>query len=158
MLWDYYVKPGSKNFISWNTHLPPLSLPADKTEPLFVPSVRSAAITHLIGLLISRGSPILLNGAKGSGKTALLKHFLSNYCKAKTSDAKFLHIYCNLLTSAEVIWNQVLDCLDWDWGKKYTPKGSKKLVVFIDDLYNVKVRETEATILRDGCMFEIIRG
>ena len=138
-LWDYYTKPDSHAFLSWRSSLPSLSLPPDKTTPCFVPSVRSSAVIHLISLLIGGGFPVLLNGIGGSGKTSLLKYFLSDSCKLGESDTNLLHVYCNLLTSAEVIWNQISDCLEWDWGKKYTPKENKKLFCCIDDLHNVEV-------------------
>lgn len=138
-IWDYYTKPGTGGFYSWKKDLSPLHPPSDKTTPPFVRTVRAAATIHLVSLLISRGHPVLVSGAGGSGKTSLLQQFLSVFCKAGTTEANLLHVYCNLLTSAEVIWNQIVDCLEWDWGKKYTPKGCKKLVCFIDDLHNTQV-------------------
>ena len=132
-LWDYHVKPGCHSFLSWSKNLPCLTLPSDKTAPIFVPSVRSVAVTHLINSLVSRDVPVLLNGLDGSGKTALLEQLLIDM------GANLLHVYCNHLTSAEMIWNQMQDCLDWDWGKKYTPKDSKRLICFIDDFHNTQV-------------------
>ncbi len=82
---------------------------------------------------------MLLNGVGASGKTSLLKQLLGEVCKAGGSEKNLLHVYCNQLTSAEVIWNQFQDCVDWDWGRKYKPKGCKKLICFIDDLHNTKV-------------------
>lgn len=139
-VWDYYTKPGVTGFLSWRKSLCPFSPPSDKTVPPFVRTVRASATLHLISLLISRGCPVLVCGVDGSGKTSLLGQFLSDYCKPGAAEAKLLHVYCNLLTSAEVVWNQIVDCLEWDWGKKYTPKGCKKLVCFIDDLHNTEVR------------------
>lgn len=139
-VWDYYTKPGSHTFFSWINSIPPLSLPLDKATPPFVHTARSVAVSHFINSQIGNGCPVLLNGQGGSGKTALLKQLLKKHCKMGTSEFNLLHVYCNLLTSAEVVWNQVLDCLDWDWGKKYMPRGSKKLICFIDDLHNTGVR------------------
>ena len=137
-VWDYYTKPGTKGFFSWKKTLHPFSPPSDKTAPPFVHTVRGMATIHLTSLLISRGYPVLIGGVGGSGKTSLLQQFLGEFCRAGTG-TNLLHVYCNLLTSAEVIWNQIVDCLEWDWGKKYTPKGCKRLVCFIDDLHNTQV-------------------
>lgn len=139
-VWDYYTKPGTHGFLSWRSSLCSLAPPSDKTAPPFVRTVRAAAMTHLIDLQIGKGYPVLVNGAEGTGKTSLLQQFLHGFCKTcGVEDANLLHVYCNLLMSAGVIWNQILDCLEWDWGKKYTPKGCKKLVCFIDDLHNTEV-------------------
>lgn len=138
-MWDYYTKTDYHGFLSWSDNVPPLSLPENKTIPPFMHTVRSAAVSHLVSLQIRRGFPVLLNGVGGSGKTALLKEILEACCKPPGMDSNLLHVHCNLLTSAEVIWNQILDCLDWDWGRKYTPKGCKKLICFIDDLHNTEV-------------------
>lgn len=138
MLWDYYIKPGTQYFVSWSSKVPPLSPAVDKTEPPFVHTVRSVAVSHLISSLISGGCPILLNGVGASGKTSLLKRLLGEVCKAG-SETNLLHVFCNQLTSAEVVWKQFQDCLEWDWGKKYKPKGFKRLICFIDDLHNTAV-------------------
>lgn len=137
-IWDYYTKPGTKGFFSWKKSLNPFSPPSEKTAPPFVHTIRGMATIHFISLLINRGYPVLVSGIGGSGKTALLQQFLGEFCRAGTG-TNLLHVYCNLLTSAEVIWNQIVDCLEWDWGKKYTPKGCKRLVCFIDDLHNTEV-------------------
>ena len=102
-------------------------------------TVRSIAFSRLVSSLISGGLPVLINGTVASGKTSLLTRLLGEVCKAGGAETNLLHVYCNRQTSSEVIWNQFQDCLDWDWGKKYTPKGCKKLVCFIDDLHNTKV-------------------
>ena len=138
-LWDYYIKPGTHGFQSWKNNLPQFSLTTNKTAPPFICTTRVAAVMHLLSLQMSRGYPVLLNGAGGSGKTSLLEYFLREFKKPGMTDANLLHVYCNHLTSAGVIWNQVLDHLEWDWGKKYVPKDGKKLVCFIDDLHNTEV-------------------
>lgn len=143
-LWDYYTKSGTHGFLSWKNSLPPFSPTAsDKTAPPFICTARAAAVMHLIGLQLSRGHPVLLNGAGGSGKTALLECFLREFRKtAPGATDNLLHVYCNHQTSAGVIWNQILDRLEWDWGMKYTPKDGKKLICFIDDLHNTEVNRT----------------
>ena len=115
-IWDYYTKPGTRGFLAWRN-----------------------------SLQIGRGFPVLVNGAGGSGKTSLLLQFLRKICRPGAGEANLLHIYCNLLTSAGVIWNQILDHLEWDWGKKYAPQGGKKLICFIDDLHNTEVTRLLAT-------------
>ena len=136
-IWDYHVVPGSHTFVSWKDTLPHFVLPSDKSSLSFVPTMRSVGVKHLIEVLINRGVPVLLDGASGSGKTSLILESLRR--SVAMSETSLLHIYSNHFTLAKVVWNQLKDCLEWDWGKKYTPKGNAKLVCFIDDLHNTEV-------------------
>lgn len=138
-LWDYYTTTGSHGFLSWGTSSGSPQIPSKTApSPPFIPTTRSAAVTHLVKALIGRGIPVLIDGGSGSGKTALVSHLLQEM-GTSPADMKTLHVYCNLLTSAEGIWNQILDFLEWDWGKKYTPKDTKRLLCFIDDIHNMEV-------------------
>ena len=138
LIWDYYTKPGVQGFLAWN--IPKYSHSnEDSTVSAFIPNVRATAVQSLIDRLISRGKSVLLTGPHGSGKTSLLQNLLNCRYNTKTSDTSLLHIYTNHLTTAKVVWEQVYECLEWDWGRRYTPKGCKKLVTFIDDLHNTEV-------------------
>ena len=138
-LWDYHVKPGTHGFLSWAKQVPPFSLPSDGATPPFVHTARSVALADFVMQCLANGCPVLLNGLSGSGKTSLLKQLVCESSKPALPDTNLLHVYCNLLTSAEVVWNQILDCVEWDWGRKYKPKGCKRLLCFIDDLHNTEV-------------------
>ena len=137
---EYYLD-GDYSLAKLSKNVPLYAAPVDSTLAPFVHTTQSAAIKHLVSVLIDRGIPVLLSGAPGSGKTALLKQFLSHYCTPGVSDIKLLHILVNHFTTSEVVWNQVLECLEWRWGRRYTPRGCQKLVCFIDDLHNTKVKE-----------------
>lgn len=139
LVWDYFVKPGVSGFNSWDNDSLHFSPPNDSTLSPFVPTVHSKSVNHLVSLLVEGEYPVLLNGDNGSGKTSLLLNFLSEHCKPDVSDAALLHLYVNHSTSAETVWDQVQDCLEWRWGRRYTPKGCRKLVCFIDDVHNTEV-------------------
>ena len=137
-VWDYYTKPGAKGFLPWRENVPKYTQP-DGNATSFVPNVRAAAVQHFFDQLIRRGISVLLAGPRGSGKTSLLQKLLNSRYNSKTSDTSLLHIYTNHFTSAKVVWDQIVECLEWDWGRRYTPKGCKKLISFIDDLHNTEV-------------------
>ena len=140
LIWDYYTRPGVQGFSAWREHLPKYTVSnEDNRISCFVPNVRTAAVQGLIEQLISRGKSVLLVGPRGSGKTSLLQDLLNSCHNSKTNDTSVLHVYTNHLTTAKVVWEQVYECLEWDWGWRYTPKASKKLVTFIDDLHNTEV-------------------
>ena len=145
-LWNHYYKPGSLTCSTWDSSTPAFSLPADdKLKPVFVPTARSAALAYLLASLVKRNVPVLLDGAKGSGKTSVLKHVLSK--QTASEDGNVLHIHCDPLTESQDIWNQIWDKLEWDWGKKYKPKDGKRLVCLIDDIHNTGVRIHQETLL-----------
>ena len=128
------------SFSKFSENVPLYAAPVDGSLAPFVHTTQYAAMNHLVSVLIDRGIPVLLSGAPGSGKTALLKQFLCHYCTLGVSDTKLLHVLVNHFTTSEVIWNQVLECLEWRWGRRYTPRGCLKLVCFIDDQHNTKVK------------------
>ena len=140
LVWDYYTQPGTQGFLAWKGDTLKRSPDSSDNSPAFVPNSRTTAVQHLVNQLIGRGISVFLTGPQGSGKTSLLENLLNSYCNhSRTSDTSLLHIYTNHFTSAKVVWKQMLDCLEWHWGRRYTPKGSKKLVCFVDDLHNTEV-------------------
>ena len=141
LIWDYYTKPGVQGFLAWRDSVPKYSVSNEVSSvSAFIPNIRAAAVQSLVDRLTSRGKSVLLTGSHGSGKTSLLQDLLNRRYNSKSSDTSLLHIYTNHLTTAKVVWEQVYECLEWDWGRRYTPKGCKKLVAFIDDLHNTEVR------------------
>ena len=138
-LWDHYVRPGCSSFLKWSENMPLYAAPVDSSSAPFVYTAQSAAVKHLISVLIEGDFPVLLNGATGSGKTALLKQFLSQYCSPGVSDVGLLHMFTNHFTTAAVVWDQLRECLEWRWGRRHTPRGYRRLVCFIDDLHNTEV-------------------
>ena len=135
LIYDYYTKLGTEGFLAWRD-----VLRSKDIDNSFIPNLRVAAVQNLIDRLISRGSSVLLVGPQGSGKTSLLQQLFSDRHSSCVKDTSLLHVYTNHLTSAAVVWGQMLDNLEWDWGRRYTPKNSKKLVCFIDDIHNTEVR------------------
>jgi len=133
LIWHYDLAPDWSQFTPYpvsttviNTH---------KHSP-FVSTAVSQSYQRIIGALLKQGTPVFLNGDNGSGKTALVTHHLR---ESSPPDSTVLHLYVNQLTSAQSVWSQVRDCLEWRWGMKYTPKASKKLLCFIDDIHVSKV-------------------
>ena len=140
LVWDYYTRPGSQGFLAWKDNDQKFNRTSNDNSPSFIPNARTAAVQNVIDRLINRGSSILLVGPQGSGKTSLLLDLLNNHCNdSRTNDTSLLHIYSNHLTSAKVVWEQTLECLEWHWGRRYTPKESKRLISFIDNLHNTEV-------------------
>ena len=82
---------------------------------------------------------MLVEGPTGSGKTSLLREAMSASAK-EMAESHMLHIYATRLSNASSLWAQLGGCLQWHWGRRYRPRGGKRLVCFIDDLHNAQVR------------------
>ena len=134
LLWDYHPSQDLSQFSPCATN--PVPITSD-SHPPFVPTIRSQSYHHLLSLLLKQGSPILLSGRHGSGKTSLLLNCLRKHCQS--SETRLLHLYVNQGTCAGSVWGQVESHLEWRWGRRYTPRDSKKLLCFIDDLHNAQV-------------------
>ena len=114
--------------------------PTDSDSAPFVETAQASALGGLVNLLIARGCPVMLCGGRGSGKTALLQRCLQ--LESGGSASELLHLFINHSTTAETIRNEIMGHLEWDWGHRYTPKGCKRLVCFLDDIHLAQVRAT----------------
>ena len=86
LVWDHHPsqeQPSSTDLIS--------SPDCDSRSPLppFVATARASAFAHLVHQLIKQGSPVLVVGNPGSGKTALLRQ---TFCE-NIKDISFQHFY-----------------------------------------------------------------
>ena len=139
-LWDYIVRPGgTMDHIQPCSDLvprysPPSSYQEQDSAP-YVHTCQTVAYMYVIKLLVDRGYPVLLDGPTGSGKTSLLLRLLKSFCDSESSNVGLLHLYANGLTDAGMVWGQIKEKLEWNWGRNFTPKGSRRLVCFMDDLH-----------------------
>ncbi len=139
LLWDFYVKAGCPVLVSWKESAPHYSAPTDMDAVPYIHTVQSMAVQHVVKKLIDRGYPVLLNGSMGSGKTSLRLDLLKTHCVSGVTDTSLLHITSSGCTGPGVVWAQLEECLEWRWGRRYSPGGSKKLICFIDDLHTTQV-------------------
>ena len=156
-LWDCYLVPGEDRFSSWASLDPPFSLSQGCNDDGGGPYVRtpqSEGLGHLVNALVGRGHPVLVEGPTGSGKTSLLREALSAPAVVKGAAAEshpqLLHVYATRLSDSSSLWAQLGGGLQWHWGRRYRPRGGKRLVCFIDDLHNAQVRAAGGASLVEG--------
>lgn len=156
LLWDFYVKPGCPTYVPWRESVPHYSPPSDTETAPYVHTVQSTAIQHVVSMLIDRCYPVLLNGAIGSGKTSLLLEALKTHCISGVTDASLLHVTGSGCTGPGVVWDQLLECLQWRWGRRFSPRESKRLICFIDDLHTFQVGTQSFMLCRQSVVLTSI--
>ena len=96
-------------------------------------------IGYVLSLLLEVSCPVLLVGTTGCGKTAFIRDHCKTVCSGDAAAMQFLAVNVNVSTTGDELWDQISDCLEWNSGRKYVPKGNKKLLCLIDDLHVGKV-------------------
>ncbi|KAL5499629.1 hypothetical protein EMCRGX_G011081 [Ephydatia muelleri] len=164
-LWDCYLVPGEDRFSFWASLDPPLSLSQgcnDDGGGPYVRTPRSEGLGHLVNALVGRGHPVLVEGPTGSGKTSLLREALSAPAVVKGAAAdshpQLLHVYATRLSDSSSLWAQLGGGLQWHWGRRYRPRGGKRLVCFIDDLHNAQVPFTSSASICELMRHHISTG
>lgn len=91
LVWDYYPNPEEPGFLPCSPAETLVSSPQCSTTslPPFVSTDRASAFARLICQLIKQGSPVLVVGNPGSGKTALLHQILHD----SINDSSLQHFY-----------------------------------------------------------------
>ena len=113
------------------------------TSTLLVPTVDSTRLTALLDSLVRRGVPVMFVGGAGTGKTSLMKSYLSG---RSTVDETFLTttITLNYFMDSASLQSRLDGAIDKRSGRLYVPPHGKRLVLFFDDL-NLPYIETYGT-------------
>uniref|UniRef100_K3X576 AAA+ ATPase domain-containing protein n=1 Tax=Globisporangium ultimum (strain ATCC 200006 / CBS 805.95 / DAOM BR144) TaxID=431595 RepID=K3X576_GLOUD len=97
---------------------------------LLVPTVESTRLHSLLALLLAHGSPTLLVGCSGSGKSSIVQDHLKSLDDDLTSAYINLHHYMD----ARQLQSQLEQYVEKRSGRVYGPAHNRKLVYFLDDL------------------------
>jgi energy-coupling factor transporter ATP-binding protein EcfA2 len=141
-VFDYYVKPGENSgFVLCNKDA---SLPLAKPVPtgireLYIHTWEAECLGHIVNLLLEASCPVLIVGRTGCGKTSFISDHCQAICSGDAAAIQFLAVHVNISTSGDELWDQISQYLEWNSGRKYVPKRSKKLLCLIDDLHMGKV-------------------
>ena len=152
-VFDYFIRPEDKKFVSWAEKVPEFTYDAEKpVSSAMVHTAETTRIKFWMDKLIELGQPTLYVGSPGTGKTATVLDTLNHLDK---DDWLLCKTSFNNYTIHHTIQAVLEEPLEKKAGRNYGPPGTKRLVYFVDDLNMpaIDLYGTQAahTILRQVC-------
>jgi ABC-type dipeptide/oligopeptide/nickel transport system ATPase component len=134
-VFDYYPDTSSGRMVPWKGVVPDYEPPNDAylVSKVFVPTVETVRLSFVTDLLVRLHQPVLMVGTAGTGKTTIVREYLS---QLEANELQFLYsnINLNAYTDAKGLQSIMETSLDKRSGRVYGPEANKRLVYFIDDL------------------------
>ena len=147
---DYFFDVKSNRYVHWKTkvqkHVPrpigdgPGMVPF---HSLFVETVDSTRMSFLLDRLVRNGRYAMLVGNAGTGKTQVVKNYLSGLDK-ETDGIVCKNIVMSYYSSSLTLQREMESHIDKRSGSYYGPPMGKKMVFFVDDM-NLPCVETYGT-------------
>ncbi|KAL8567586.1 hypothetical protein ACOMHN_054399 [Nucella lapillus] len=130
-VFDYYIDPESKKFETWTKRVPKFEYdPEQPLQAALVPTIETTRIRYFMDMLLAKGSPVMLVGLAGTGKTVLMQDKLTALGEAWT----VANVPFNFYTTSEMLQVILEKPLEKKAGRNYGPPGSRRLIYFVDDL------------------------
>ena len=105
----------------------------EEFSQVFIQTADTVCRCRIMKLLATLGRPSLLVGTAGTGKTVIIKHFVSRELIAN-EQLMSSTININYYMDAKMLQTQIEGNLDKRPGSTFGPPGGKKLILFVDDL------------------------
>ncbi|TMW58214.1 hypothetical protein Poli38472_011802 [Pythium oligandrum] len=123
-------------FCAWQERVPALVAIGDVPfHQLLVPTVESTRLHAMLDLLVPHAVPVMLVGASGTGKTAIVMEHLRNATDRDGDDAcKTATVTMHHFMDAQLLQQRLEKYVEKRSGRVYGPLQNKKLVYFLDDL------------------------
>ena len=132
LCYDYYWSIEEHKWVNWGLKI---SAYEHVDEPIFskifVPTIHTTRLRYLLDMHLKRRKPILFVGGAGTGKTQVIKDYLST---TKTDQVAYKIINFSSFTDAASLQRDIESMLDKKSGKTYGSAMNKTLIAFIDDL------------------------
>ncbi|GMH41208.1 hypothetical protein BSKO_09118 [Bryopsis sp. KO-2023] len=131
-IFDYFVEPKQRAWVSWESKLPSAFKPAPDTPffKILVPTIDTIRNRFLVGGLVASNKHALMTGNVGVGKTMIIQSVLDSLPESQS--------YMIINFSAQASSNSLQETIEGKLEKRtkgvFAPMGGKKLVTFIDDL------------------------
>jgi len=131
-VFDVFVDKAKKDFVSWADVVPELEFDSAtmKMSTVTVPTMETVAISFWLDNLLPNKHGLMLVGAAGCGKTAMINGKL----RSLPDDYGSLVVNISYFTNANLFSKVIEAPLEKKAGKNFGPPGNKKLIYFIDDL------------------------
>jgi dynein heavy chain len=129
-VFDFCIDTELQTLVPWTERVPKFD--PDPDLPIYttlVPTAQSTCLRYFLDLLMRAGQPILLVGASGSGKTALVEEALGSLSEEYITRAVPMHYYM----TSEMLQGVLENSLEKKAGRSYGPPGTKHIIYFLDD-------------------------
>ncbi|PAA93228.1 hypothetical protein BOX15_Mlig011306g2 [Macrostomum lignano] len=153
-IFEYYLDVDRLEWQPWQELIPMYQGTINSGIPThaFVQTPSSQAVSYCLSLLSDLGTPVLLVGPRGCGKSAIVGERIRTVCSSEVSEILNVSVYANRYTNARLITERLDEKLEWKDGKLYVPLGGKRLMCFVDDLNLAATddagRQTSSELLR----------
>nr|XP_005988673.1 PREDICTED: dynein heavy chain 17, axonemal-like [Latimeria chalumnae] len=159
-IWDYYIDSDRRQFVKWSDSISPYSVPHGQgmSSDIFVHNVQielseevtekiscgptatatspaqNPQLLYFLNHLSSAGWPVMLVGEAGCGKTGLMHELIDTLSSGDMAEILQQKHLINRSTNPRMIWENLMERLEWQHGTVYLPRGNKKLLYLLDDL------------------------
>jgi dynein heavy chain, axonemal len=134
---DFFFNPVTEELEHWSTRVPkyvPVPIGNRSGEQPFsalvVPTVDTTRLTALLDQLVKKGHPVMFVGTAGTGKTTLVKTYLSTLQDPILSSTVTMNYYMD----SAALQARIDATIDKRSGRIFGPPNGKKLIFYIDDL------------------------
>ena len=118
--------------------IPPRGSIAQEFSSLFVPSLDSVRIEHIMALSARYGRATLITGASGSGKSVVMRQYLEAANTPKTCSSAMA---LSSLTTTISMHHSIMGLLEKRQGTTYGPPGGRRMLLFIDEMGSSPLNE-----------------
>jgi dynein heavy chain len=132
LCYDYFWSLEENKWAHWSTKIPNY-VPTDEPifSKIFVSTIHTTRLRYLLNIHLKRKKPVLFVGGAGTGKTQVIKDYLST---TKPEQVAHKTINFSSFTDAKSLQKNIEAMLDKKSGKTYGSAMNKVLIAFIDDL------------------------
>jgi dynein heavy chain len=134
LTFDYMYDVSKNSWVNWNTLIPeykPVSLEETTFSSIYVSTLHTTRLTYLLDLHVSRFKPVLFIGSAGTGKTAVMRNYLST-CSTEKVDFRIMNF--NSFTNSESLQASIESMVVKKSGKTFGSASNKTLIYYIDDM------------------------
>jgi dynein heavy chain len=128
---DYRYEPSTQSWTHWQQWMIPYNPVAERMyQNIVISTVEIERMKYILALHVQCNRPVLYVGVAGTGKTTIVKDYLSELGESRLSAMMGLNNYSNSFAFQKIMEGY----LDKRTGRTFGPPGNKKCVMFIDDL------------------------